>query len=336
LGKLLESNQIEKNRMTLKLNEYYKKNKIQFLRQIKKVPAFLNVIKELNNEDLYKLVIPPEYLKKLNDGSSFLKQAENGNYYPTIVNSLTKKYEKHIEIQKVDKNLIGSLDKLAVQQVLSEIMVQLDVINEKISRVLKGQQNDRIGLANSANQQFIEAMNINDTSLKSMLLVNVIKTANDAREQLIQNFKDDINFLKNVPNPDEEVKVFLGQIRHKSFKSDIEQRIFELYRCYESINLTSGILIYTYFELGQKQNITISLNPYKNLMTSIINEKGLLEKIHSYNNIEQHQTIWINHPKEMLNKLENIDSLIENNNFQPIEIEFSKRDIMLLGELNHE
>lgn len=72
--------------------------------------------------------------------------------------------------------------------------------------------------------------------------------------------------------------MFLGQIRHKSFKSDIEQRIFELYRCYESINLTSGILIYTYFELGQKQNITISLNPYKNLMTSIINEKGLLEK----------------------------------------------------------
>jgi hypothetical protein len=62
---------------------------------------------------------------------AFLMQAENGNYYPTIVNSLTKKYEKQIEIQKVDKNLISSLDKLAVQQLLSEIMVQLDVINEK-------------------------------------------------------------------------------------------------------------------------------------------------------------------------------------------------------------
>jgi hypothetical protein len=37
---------------------------------------------------------------------------------------------------------------------------------KKISRVLKGQQNDRIGLANSANQQFIEAMIINDASLK--------------------------------------------------------------------------------------------------------------------------------------------------------------------------
>jgi hypothetical protein len=168
-----------------------------------------------------------------------------------------------------------------------------------------------------------------------MLLVNVIKTANDAREQLIQNFKDDIDFFKQIPNPDEEVKVFLGQIRHKNFKGDIEQRIFELYRCYESINLTSGILIYAYFELDQKQNITISLNPYKNLMTNIIKEKGLLEKIHSYNNIEQHKTIWINHPKEMLNKLENIDSFIENNNFQPIEIEFSKRDILLLGEINH-
>jgi hypothetical protein len=82
LGKLLESNQIEKNRMTLKLNEYYKKNKIQFLRPIKKVPAFLNVIKELNNEDLYKLVIPPEYLKKLNDGSSIFNASRKWKLLP--------------------------------------------------------------------------------------------------------------------------------------------------------------------------------------------------------------------------------------------------------------
>ncbi|NHC20053.1 hypothetical protein, partial [Bacillus sp. MM2020_4] len=288
---------------------------------------------ELNNEDQYRLVIPGEYIEKLKEGSSFLQETENGNYYPTIVNAITNKYEKHVEIQKVGKNLISSLDKMAVQQMLTEIMVQLDLINEKITRVLKGQQNDRIALANSANQQLIEAINIEDKTLKRMLLVNVIKTANDAREQLIQHFKDDIDFLKQLPDSNEDFKIILEQIRNKKFKSEVEQRIFELYRCYESINFTSGVLMYAYYELEQKQNIPVSLSPYETLLTNIIKEKGLLQKIHSYNNIEHHSTIWIEHPNEMLNKLKSTNALINSNKYEPIKIEFTKEDIMFLEEV---
>ncbi|MGF7058624.1 hypothetical protein [Brassicibacter mesophilus] len=318
-----------KNEVAQYLTDNYKENKTYVINQLKKIPSIINTLTELNDEELYKISIPQEYMKQLKNGSSHLKQSKNGNFYPTITDTVTGKFKKHVELEKLDKNFIGSTEKLITQQYLADIIMELETINEKLSRVLIGQQNDRIGLALSAKQQFIEVMNIiDDEQLKRIGLMNTIKTANDARGQLIENFKEDLNFIREIPNSDENLKLLTKHIGTKDYKGEIKSRILGLHKAFESINMISGIIAFAYQELNQSQNIEISFTPYKELLSNITREKELLEKLYDYDSRSEVANVWIEKPKQVLNNITTSHTAIKTISDTDISIEFYKKDLI--------
>ena len=114
---------------------------IQILRQI---PAILDVVKKLSEGKTYKAIISPEVLKRMKDGSARLDKKDNGLFGALIRDVKTGQVIDHADLMEVTPDLLSSLNQLATQQTLANIVHRLEVIDEKITDVLQGQFNDRL------------------------------------------------------------------------------------------------------------------------------------------------------------------------------------------------
>lgn len=82
-----------------------------------------------------------------------------------------------------------------IAESLQEITDQILAIDENIKEVIKGQQNDRLGLYYSGVALFIESNSIENDVLKSQLISQSLKTLTDANYQLVLSIQSDINYL---------------------------------------------------------------------------------------------------------------------------------------------
>ena len=57
--------------------------------------------------------------------------------------------------------------------------------------------NDRVGLYYSGLSLYLEALQVNDASLRKELIAQSLKSLNDSQAQIIQEFKSDIAFLRS-------------------------------------------------------------------------------------------------------------------------------------------
>ena len=114
---------------------------IQILRQI---PAFVDVAKKLSEGKTYQAIFPPEVLKRIKDGSARLDKKGNGLFGARIRDVKTGHITDHVSLKEVTPDLLSSLNQLATQQTLANIVRRLEVIDEKITDVLQGQFNDRL------------------------------------------------------------------------------------------------------------------------------------------------------------------------------------------------
>lgn len=169
------------------------------------------VVKNNNSQETKKVVNVmaaniDEYTQKMIDSGEWLLQVSKTKqgFNPTLVDNKSKQYvtqltlenkEISLELNNKKNNLDASLAELYLQQQMSEIMDQLEIINNTIQRVERGQLDDRIGIFLSAKQQFIEAMSVENETLQQLTLVNAIKDANKARFQLMQSAISNISCI---------------------------------------------------------------------------------------------------------------------------------------------
>ena len=79
---------------------------------------------------------------------------------------------------------------------LQELSNQMLAIDENIKEVLRGQQNDRLGLYYSGVSLYLEANRVSDPAFKIGLISQSLKALSDANYQLVLTMQSDISYLK--------------------------------------------------------------------------------------------------------------------------------------------
>lgn len=292
----------------------YNKNRRHLINSIRKLPAVINSLNQIKEGDTYRAVVPPEYLNKLKDKSMELIQMDNELFCPTLRDAATKKFVCHIQLEEVNPKIFELSSQMALQSTISDMTYQLEEISAKLDKMLRGQQNDRLALVDSCEQQLLEALNVNDDVLRRYMLANVVKTSNDARAQLFRNFKDDIRFFEEIPTDG-----FAIQLRHltnSNFHSDLCNRLSSLHETYGMIARASQILVFVYQELKQQKCIEISIRPLLDMLEDISKNDALRNKLYAYDVWNQEieiRSLWHKDPvrtvQTIVDTMKNIETI---------------------------
>ena len=224
-------------------------------------PAYTSFLRSLKPSKILEANLTETAKEMLSKGEWLLKYSKTKNgFLPVLVDKSNNfVHQVTLTTKNVAPQLSESLNSLATQQQLAAVMQQLEVMNNSIQRIERGQRDDRIGLFYSARHQFIEATVMTDLALQEQALLNAAKTANDARFQLMQTMKSDIGEI----------------VGNKKLSKKERDRLSDGVReAMRYINDSTGLCIAAFSALGQPKSMQAALMSYKCFI-----ENTLLSKI---------------------------------------------------------
>ena len=286
---------------------------IQIMRQI---PAFLDGVKKLSEGKTYQAYFPPEVLERLKNGSARLDKKDSGLFGVLIRDVDTGHVTNHVSLKEVVPDWLSSLNQLATQQTLADIVQRLEVIDEKITDILQGQVNDRLAEIESGIDSYEQAVVASDSDLKRELMVSAIQSLNDGRNKLIKS--TDINFIDDLPR--NSLVMFFS--KKWDIPKHVQSKAESAWKAAHAIIKASRYLAIIYSALNQPDSLRVSLEqvksevkvfqekigeiarwlpPTNNLHESLTTiSQGVLPDVHDLDNIPQKTIIIEFQPKEIV------------------------------------
>ncbi len=163
--------------------------------------------------------------------------------------------EQGLSIEKAE----FALQMNAIGEKLEEIISAINKLENRISDVLEGQHNDRLGLFYSGTSLFIEAQTINDEILKKQITAQALKSLSDANAQLIQELRASVRYL-----------VTEKYLKSKNKKADIDEHLEIINQCYYIIYRASFLKVTIYLEEGEIQAMLAAMNEYRRFVENLI------------------------------------------------------------------
>lgn len=226
---------------------------IQILRQI---PAIVDSVKKLSEGKTYQVYFPPEVWERIKNGSARLDQKDNGLFGALVRDVETGHVTNHVSLKEVTPNLLSSLNQMATQQTLANIVQRLEVIDEKITDVLQGQVNDRLAEIESGIHVYEQAVVASDPDIRRELMVSAIQKLNDGRNKLIKS--TDVSFIDKMPR--NRVSMFFSKYWLGNNVTEYVQSKSELiWKAAHAIVKASRYLILAYSALNEPDSLRVSL-----------------------------------------------------------------------------
>lgn len=169
----------------------------KLIQMLRKMPAILDVTKKLSEGKVYQAHFPPEVLKRIKDGSARLDNKGDGLFSASIRDVETGWFIDNVSLAEVTPDLLSSLNQLATQQTLANIVRRLEVIDEKITGVLQGQFNDRLAKVKNGIKMYELAVTTSNPDKRDLLMAEAIGYLNLGRNELIESA--DFNFIDKLP-----------------------------------------------------------------------------------------------------------------------------------------
>lgn len=240
---------------TILLTEEERQKAIQILRQI---PAFVDVAKRIMEGKTYQAVFSPEILKRIKDGSVKLDEKDNGLFGALIRDVETGQVADHVDLKKVMPDVLSSLNQLAVQQTLADMVHRLEVIDEKISDVLQGQVNDRLAEVETGIDLYEQAVVAFDPDARRELMVSAIQKLNEGRNKLIKS--TDLSFIDKLPR--NRLNMFFSL--NGDITKYVQSKAEPVWKAAHAIVKASRYLVLAYSDLNEPASLRVSLEQVKN------------------------------------------------------------------------
>lgn len=284
---------------------------IQILRQS---PSVLDLVKKFSGEKNYQACFSPEVWRRIKDGSAKLDNKGDGFFGVMIRDVETGHITNHASLKEITPDSISSLNELAIQQTLADVVRRLEVIDEKITDVLQGQFNDRLAEVESGIHAYEQAIAASDPDRRG-LMVNAIHELNNGRNKLIKS--TDFTFIDELPRS--RLDMFFSRNwdipKHVQLKAEI------VWKATHAIVKASRYLVLAYSDLNQPDSLRVSLEQVKSDVvffqdkireilncispTSNLHERfttlsqGILPDIHDLDDIPQKTIVVEFQPKEI-------------------------------------
>ncbi len=189
------------------------------------------------------------------------------------------KYSKKLPIKEEtfnnDEFNIYMLELKAMQETLEHITKQLNDIDESVRDIIKGQQNDRIGLYYSGISMYIESTYVNDSNMRKSLLSQSIKSLTDAIFQLTLSMQSDIRYLKNKEY----------ESKKKNRTKLIDEKMKHINQCFSVIHQAQILKAAIYCKEGEVLAMCSVLDEYSRFIEGTIAKNAtLLSQCDVYDN----------------------------------------------------
>jgi len=294
---------------------------IQILRQI---PAILDVAKKLSEGKTYQAYIAPEVLERIKDGSARLANRDNGLFGANILDAKTGKIIHNASLMEVTPDLLNSLNQLATQQTLANIVHRLDVIDEKITDVLQGQINDRLAEVESGIHAYEQAVVASNPDARRELMVSAIQKLNDGRNKLIKS--TDFSFLDKLPR--NRLGMFFSRIR--DIPEYVQLKAEHVWQATHAIVEASRYLVLAYSDLNEPGSLRVSLEQVESEVKVFQDKMGeMVNMLPPTSNWRESLTTI---SQGVLPKIRDLDGIPQ----KTIVIEFQPKELHLPKEFDHE
>ncbi len=154
---------------------------------------------------------------------------------------------------------------MAIQSALADIAERLEVIEQKIDEVLQGQQNDRAGLVDSAENLYIMASAAGEAENCRLLLTNAVAQLSEARGQMIRSLESSI---KSVKIPIDEWEIIFSSLR-KNIPKDVQRKSEILEATFREVLRASFLMALSCGQLGETVSLKESWQPLEQFMPQI-------------------------------------------------------------------
>lgn len=135
---------------------------------------------------------------------------------------------------------------------LQELSNQMLAIDENIKEVLRGQQNDRLGLYYSGVSLYLEANRVSDPAFKIGLISQSLKVLSDANYQLVLTMQSDIQYLAR--------REYESDKRHKF--NLMNEKINNINKAFSTIHQATLMKAAIYCQYGEINAMTSVFNEY--------------------------------------------------------------------------
>ena len=214
--------------------------------------------KGMKKDFRYVVNMTDEMKQAIDSGAIKLDQNKAGEIFAQIRDA-TGQFGDKIPISKEmiaaginPMEISHALQMKALQRKLDEMMNVLDEIGQDVAEVIQGQQNDRIGLYNSGLCLYLESRNIQDPSLRSLIVAQALKTLSDGNEQIKQEMRSSIQYLLE------------GRYKKNKGKSseDIQEKMANINKCFDIVHRSYLLKSSIYSERNEIQAMLSALDQY--------------------------------------------------------------------------
>ncbi|XMB66641.1 hypothetical protein RI065_10100 [Mycoplasmatota bacterium zrk1] len=258
---------------------------------VRKTSGFLQMFKRKSGLRL-TAVLDEKIKMKLKSGEYVLKNNKDGGTFVPCLYDKSGKIVKQIRLEEHELSTITNqaISNLQVQQQLSELAIKIEGIVNTVNRIESGQRNDRLGIALSARQIYLEATCLNDDDLRKQLLCKVISMDQEARYKLMLSLREDCIELRD------------NKILSKKEKNKLLQNIASDFR---GINIITEEICSVYNLLGEKSSMIVTLESYEHFVKEILlsregDNDSIAEILHQ--NSPNDTNEWIEIPKRVHEK----------------------------------
>mgnify|MGYP000846282474 FL=1 len=239
-------------------------------------PAFINLIKSSLSEVSLQAVLSEDQKQKLATGALKLMTKKDGSLMATLIKPETKKMVANIPLEtvKTTPEINQAMTGFASQMQMAQIAEQIQSVSIAIESVRKGQEDDRLAIAYSCQQKLLQAREIKNPELQSMMLMQVISDAEDSRNLLMLSQKSNLQFINEQPEST------FGKILKGEKPEKIESRINEIRDGLNAVNMVSLVAALAYNELGEKEAARKSLMYFADFIKkTYLESPGLVDRL---------------------------------------------------------
>lgn len=222
-----------------------------------KAPSFVETVKTIVPRDAYDLVLSTDQKEKLASGSLQLMKSGD-DLIATLIDPKTKKIVSHINLKKIRINpeFSKELNNYLHQSQLMEIANKIEYVQLAVEEVRQGQENDRLAIAYSCKQKLLQSLAIKDNNIKTMALINLISSSEDARNALMLSQSSNLEIIKK------QLDDFIERFLNGKDDKEIDKRMNEIRENLNSVNILSLIETVAYQELGEEYSAKICMEYY--------------------------------------------------------------------------
>jgi hypothetical protein len=272
------------------------------------IPSVIEVIRSYYPTKTLQAMLTKEQKADIANGLLEITTSKDGkNLLATLRDPKTKKIDAVIPLKEVEltPELNKAITNFALQFQLLQISAEIKSIQKVVEEVRKGQEYDRLAVAYSCQQKFLQAILIKNTTLKKEALLKIAFDAEDSRNLLMLSQKVNIDFIKNLPEGNLGKFFSIGTSVEK-----IDLRMNEIRESFFCINMVSLIQAFAYHQLEEYETEKQSLVYYGNFIKEkYLDVPNLLKRLDSIDPYVENY--WTKKVPDIKKRIERHNELIE-------------------------